>query len=247
MYFRAYRYRSTPATLAMTLSVIRSFHDRAGYRDFVWDPELRRTNQELYDAARFSRSVTLDAAGLARISQGLSDSLIENWVRAAIWFVFDSRFKASAIPDVQVESLRFESDGTGWVPPPDKVDDWTRHGAFLAKSTTSHIRSWLTDSGLEAGPLFPKVTPAGRLRVDGLNRSHLTTTLKDGLKVAGINSSGLTFQSIRTASIEELKRFNVGVFNSMKHAGYSNPAMIRKYTRDIPDRSSLVLAELQQR
>lgn len=246
-YLRCYRFSLSPATLVMSLSIIRSFHSRAGYWQVAHELGIRRAQQELSDAIGVVRHDSLDAARLGHITNNLDDSLISLWTAAAIWFVFDTRYRTGALLDVDAESVRFERSGTAWVPPPDVHDDWTRHGGYLSKTTTRHVTRWLKASQITSGALFPRVTPSGGMRSQGLRCCHLARTLRQGLDRTGVSVSTINFSSIRSAAISEMRRHNLGIFGVMKAIGYESLPMPRHYTRHIPDQSALELAALQNR
>ena len=246
-YIREIRGSAAPSTVAVTISVLSAFHERAGSFVCSRNLELSRARQEIEMASKESLKPQIRAEELSVLTRRLGDTPLEKWVRAAIWFVYDTRFRTQDLVDVTLDELYLCEGNVGWVPPPKKPTKWTRSGAYLAETTMAYIESWVSSAGIAHGPLLAKVTKTGRIRTDDLSGLHFRACLKEGLDFAGIRSRNVNFKNIRNGSIADLETHNVGVFRAMRFGRWARPESVWKYTEGMRDTSTLQLAEIQGR
>jgi integrase len=153
------------------------------------------------------------------------------------WF-FGSR--RSELANVDVEHLTFTNDGIRLLIPKSKTDQ-AGEGVTVGIPYASDpgvcpvrlTRTWLDESGIEAGPVFRRIFKGGKLGTDRLDAGSIARTIKKIVNGAGLDPDDYAGHSLRsgfvTTALKKGKRYH----SIMKQTRHKSERQMLKYERTV--------------
>ncbi len=201
-----------PATIALVHSAVRYADRKAGTT--VAGPQSETTLAGIRREGRgrgrgqaagltWSRTDAIQALLRPVSLQALRDAALVAVMSDAI--MSDAMLRASEAVAVQVQDITTEPDGTGRLTVHQSKTDQEGAGAvlYLGAPTLQRVRAWLTQAGIQDGPVFRSVRKGGRtvgLALTARSVSRIIQRIAGPLDVTGRVSS----HSFRVGSTQSL-------------------------------------------
>ena len=223
-----------PATIAQVRSAVRYADRKAGTT--VAGPQSETTLAGICREGRgrgrgqaagltWSRTAAIQALLRPVSLQTLRDA-------ALVAVMSDALLRASEAVAVQVQDITTEPDGTGRLTVHQSKTDQEGAGAvlYLGAPTLQRVRAWLTQAGIQDGPVFRSVRKGGRavgLALTTRSVSRIIQRIAGPLDVTGRVSS----HSFRVGSAQSLVERGASVTETQLAGRWKSPSMPAHYAR----------------
>jgi integrase len=232
-----------PATIRRRMSALAKMHR---YNDLPWNGGHGDIQGPLQGALRQSRHTPDKAAALSlenlkklvatcdRTPRGRRD-------RALLLFGFAGALRRSELVALQVEDIEIDAGGLRVRIRRGKTDQ-TGEGAAIGLPRGRHVETcpllafeaWQEAAGRKAGPLFRKISTAGKIGAAALHPDAVRRILSYRIRLAGITQAGfdrLSAHALRVGFITEAYAKGVRDEDIMRHTRHRDLRTMRGYVR----------------
>ena len=223
-----------PATIAQVRSAVRYADRKAGTT--VAGPQSETTLAGIRREGRgrgrgqaagltWSRTDAIQALLRPVSLQALRDA-------ALVAVMSDALLRASEAVAIQVQDITDETDGTGRLTVHQSKTDQEGAGAvlYLGAPTMQRVRAWLTQAGIQHGPVFRSVRKGGRtvgLALTARSVSRIIQRIAEPLGITGRVSS----HSFRVGSAQSLVERGATLAEAQLAGRWESPRMPAHYAR----------------
>jgi integrase len=199
----------------------------------VWSG-IRRSKGTAQNAKAAAVTVHLKA-----MLEELPDSLIGVRDRAMLLIGFAAALRRSELVALQIQDVQFVTEGLVLVIRRSKTDQ-TGAGEKIAIGTgrsldtcpVRSLRSWLSISGIEQGPVFRAITRHGRIRPDALTDQVVALQIKRYAQAAGLDRSIFSGHSLRAGLATSAAIAGASERRIQDQTRHRSVTMVRRYIRD---------------
>lgn len=252
----------SPRSLDLHITAIRQWHQQQGLADPAADPMVQRTLEGVRRVhgrpARKARALTLQQLGeLLNTAAQHAHPLRVLRDQALLLIAFMGAFRRSELVAIQVEDVRFESDGVLIHLPRSKTD---QDGQGLVRAIPASngsvcpvnaLREWLNATNIESGPVFRSLNRWGQLGNTALNAASINELLKKLALSAGLeNVPEFSSHSFRRGMSTAAARAGVAFELIRKQGGWRHDGTVRGYIEEgqqLQDNAAHTLLEEMQR
>jgi integrase len=156
--------------------------------------------------------------------------------RALLLVGFASALRRSELVGLNVEDLRFESEGVILSVLKSKTDQ-EQHGTEVSVMTGSDLcpvralRAWLVASAITEGPLFRGMDRHGNLRPTRLTERIVSQVVKDSAERAGFDPASFGGHSLRSGFATSAARAGKSEAAIMRQTRHKSVTVARRYIR----------------
>jgi site-specific recombinase XerD len=166
------------------------------------------------------------------------DKIIGVRDRALILLGFASAMRRQELVSLDVEDISAQPDGLLVRLRRSKTDQEGQGRdigiPFGSKPETCPVRavkSWLTDSGIDAGPLFVSINRHGRLGDRRIDDGAVARMLKKYAILAGLEPTSIAGHSLRSGLVTSAVQAGKSEQVIMQQTGHTSVATLRRYVR----------------
>lgn len=95
-----------------------------------------------------------------------------------------------------------------------------------------HYEAWLACAGIQAGPVFRRLTPHGRLTEQRISAQTVALVVKSRAAAAGYDAAMFAGHSLRAGFLTEAGRQGANLFKMKEHSRHKSLEMLSEYVRD---------------
>jgi integrase len=232
-----------PGTIGCHLTAIASAHKSRGYPSpasmqhgavsAVWQG-IKRTHGTAQE-----QKAPLLVPDLRRIAENLPDKLIGVRDRALLLLGFASACRRSEIVGFDIEDLQFSTDGATVALKRSKTDQTGQgrkigipYGSNPETCPVRALKAWIEVSGIETGPLFPRINRHGQMLPGRLSGPAVALIVKRHAAAAGLDTSKYAGHSLRAGLATSAAIAGASERSIMNQTGHRSSNMVRRYIRD---------------
>jgi site-specific recombinase XerD len=228
------------ATIERRLAALSKAYQAAGGTNPVRSPIVRETFAGIRreKGTAQAQKAPLLAVDVRAMVDALPDSLKGRRDRAMILLGFAGAFRRSELVGLDVEDLLEDERGLQIRLQHSKTDQEGR-GRIVGIHRSSEpalcpvraLARWLSDSGIEAGPVFRPLTKAGTARDRRLSDHAVAVVVKDAARLAGLDPSRYSGHSLRAGHVTQARLNGASAESLMRQSGHRSVAMLARYIR----------------
>lgn len=243
------------STLTRRLVAIRSAHKTRGLRDPTASELVRLTMRGIRrQCARPQRQVAaLIAADVLAITISLGQSAKELRDAAILLVGFAGAFRRSELSAIDCRDVDIGPTSMTITIPRSKTDQERRGRKIsIARSSgrgcpVAALESWVALTGISEGPMFRRLTKAGRALQKGISVEAVAVIIKQRVAQIGRNASEYSGHSLRAGFVTSAAAAGVPAWRIKAHTGHCSEAVLERYIRGHASRDRDVLFELLAR
>ncbi len=95
-----------------------------------------------------------------------------------------------------------------------------------------HYEAWLAYAGIQAGPVFCRLTPHGRLTEQRISAQTVALVVKSRAAAAGYDAAMFAGHRLRAGFLTEAGRQGANLFKMKEHSRHKSLEMLSEYVRD---------------
>lgn len=228
-------------TLELHLTALSQWHRFQGFLDPAQDPTVRKTlnGMRRIHGKPKKKAKALRLEHVALLLRWLNEqpkSLKSARDLALVQVGFFGAFRRSELVAMRVEDLTWEPDGLIIRLPRSKTD---QQGEGLDRviprgsgqiCAVRALRRWLSEAGIDAGPVFRPISRWGELQDRALRPAAVNDLLKSLGEACGFEfASELSSHSFRRGLSTSAARANLDFDLIKKQGGWKNDATVREY------------------
>jgi site-specific recombinase XerD len=243
LYLTAHAELHTISTLRRRLTTIQEAHRAAGWKIvFLSDPML----SAIWKGIKRSKGVAQhgkQALLTGDIRLILSNSLgteTETRDRALILLGFAGAFRRSELVSLNIEDLRFTSNGVEILVKRSKTDQLGEGvlkaiplGSAPELSPVRALEAWIALLGRQAGPLFVSIAKGGRIAEQRLSDRSVALIIKKRLLSAGLDPADFSGHSLRSGFATQAALNGASDRSIMNQTGHRSRQMVDRYVRRV--------------
>jgi integrase len=158
--------------------------------------------------------------------------------RALILAGFATALRSSSLRMAELEDLRYAEDGCLLYVRYEKQDQ-ERKGRYIAiargqRMATCPVRAlgqWLALRGNDAGPLFTRIHPGGRIEIARMSPQSVWRLMRRAVRRAGLDARRYGTHSMRAGCITAAIEAGCGEIALARHTGHKSLETLRRYYR----------------
>jgi integrase len=238
-----------PATVRRYLSTIARLHRAAE----LFNPcaseavqlEMKGMTREVSSRQRQGR-----ALGMTEIQQFLQlpgENLPTVRERAMLCVAYDAMTRRSELIAIDVEDLRFLSDGTGRLLIRRSKTDQAGEGhiAYLSRQTVRHLQAWLQNARIKDGAVFRRIIGRGTVTYDQQGKGRIGGRLSPEavarafkavakfLKMPADQVEQVSGHSVRVGATQDLLALNIDLAAVMQGGRWKSQRMPMRYGEQV--------------
>ena len=158
--------------------------------------------------------------------------------RALILIGFAGAFRRSEVAGIERQDVAFVAEGVTVTLRRSKTDQSGKgvivgipFGSHLETCPVRALTTWLQESGIESGPIFPAVDRHGNIKSEALTGKSIAEIIKKVTEDAGLDPEIYSGHSLRAGLVTSAALADVPEWQIMRQSRHKSQATMQKYVR----------------